>query len=152
MRIVVILLFISFIFSNAEKQITVRNVKNFFSICQGIASKIKKDENEKDLMIWLIDATPGLEEEIEQLKSEINYFYDSGIKDLSMAAAIIKKETEFSLDPTNSPDKIIRFLNTLQYTKGVNAYKNRLLPLLSLSTIQCVVNSRPLFCRLSPRR
>lgn len=129
MRIVVILLFTSFIFSNAEKQITVRNVKNFFSICQGIAAKVKKDANEKDLMIWLIDATPGLEEEIEQLKSEINYFYDSGIKDLSMAVAVIKKETQFSLDITNSPDKIIRFLSTLQYAKGVNAYKNRLLPL-----------------------
>eukprot|EP00999_Lentomonas_sp_LEN2_P000427 NODE_142_length_2126_cov_60.679340_g118_i0.p1 GENE.NODE_142_length_2126_cov_60.679340_g118_i0~~NODE_142_length_2126_cov_60.679340_g118_i0.p1 ORF type:complete len:423 (-),score=30.87 NODE_142_length_2126_cov_60.679340_g118_i0:591-1859(-) len=129
MRIVVVLLLTSFLFSDVEKKITVRNVKNFFSICQGIAAKIKKDANEKDLMIWLIDATPGLENEIEQLKSEINYFYDCGIKDLSMAVAVIKKETEFSLDVTNSPDKVIRFLNDLQYAKGINAYKNRLLPL-----------------------
>ncbi|WP_372367148.1 hypothetical protein [Candidatus Uabimicrobium sp. HlEnr_7] len=129
MRVLIFILCVPFIFSSPKENITVRGVKNFYSICQGIAAKIKRDANEKDLVIWLVDTTPGLESEIEQLKSEINLFYECGIKDLSMAVATIQNNIQFSLDSTNNPDKIIRYLDTLQYKKGVNAYKNRLLPL-----------------------
>ena len=129
MRILIFLWLISSVFSLPKDDITVRGVKNFYSICQGVAAKIKRDANDKNLVVWLIDATPSLDNEIEQLKGEVSHFYECGIPDLSMAVATVKKNVAFSLDVTTKPASVIRYLDKLQYIKGVNAYKNRLQPL-----------------------
>src|SRR5688500_17855518 len=87
---------------------TIRGLAQIYQICQGIAADVKRDAgNQEALLTWLIDLTPGIDGELEQIKGEVNFFAGH-MPALHMSIVVMKNENILFLPATKDSDKIIR--------------------------------------------